>query len=250
MTTPACPCSAQRRQLMFTLGVLSQAKGEQLDTELVRCAVQDWCFFSGSVMGKRTHMSPQAAAPCSKSRSYAKRPVCFVTHSTARAGAPVDKRAGGWVHGTWGWCEQRGDSQVHSEGRSARGGAGGRASRGAQAHQARRRCRSPGSGPPTGGGGGALHQGGEEGAAPSPYPHSTSARSSPYSDSLTKLRIGTMEISGGRSLAKPFRGARRFLLYTIVARTRMYTHDASVGDPSFKYPFLSPRPNPLRFATC
>jgi hypothetical protein len=43
---------------------------------------------------------------------------------------------------------------------------------------------------------------------------------------MQKSRIVTFGISGGRSLTRPFRDARRFPSDTIVARAEGYTHDA------------------------
>jgi hypothetical protein len=47
---------------------------------------------------------------------------------------------------------------------------------------------------------------------------------------MAKLRIVTVGISGGRSLTRPFRDAHRFPLYTIVARSHVYTHAAKFWD--------------------
>jgi hypothetical protein len=69
---------------------------------------------------------------------------------------------------------------------------------------------------------------------------------SPYT-AMKKLRIVTLGVSGGRSLTRPFRDARRFPLETIVARTEGYTYAANVWiHPSFKGHSLSPVPNPSR----
>jgi hypothetical protein len=57
------------------------------------------------------------------------------------------------------------------------------------------------------------------------------------------LRIVTCAISGGRSLTRPSRHARRFPSAGIVARAHMYMYAASVWDLS-KDHFLSPRPKP------
>jgi hypothetical protein len=62
---------------------------------------------------------------------------------------------------------------------------------------------------------------------------------------VTLQRVG---ISGGRWLTRPFRDARRFPLYTIAARTQMYTHDASVWDLSLVQGAFSvaPRQTPYK----
>jgi hypothetical protein len=70
---------------------------------------------------------------------------------------------------------------------------------------------------------------------------------------MQKWRIVTVEISGGRSLTKPFRDARRFPSYTRVARTHMYTYAAQVWDWSLVQGPFSVAPCQtlaLRFATC
>jgi hypothetical protein len=64
----------------------------------------------------------------------------------------------------------------------------------------------------------------------------------PSSTATTKLRIATLGISGGRSLTRPFRDARRFP--SIVARTHMYTHDAKVWGLSLVQGPNSCRPVP------
>ena len=57
---------------------------------------------------------------------------------------------------------------------------------------------------------------------------------------MQKLRIVTVGISGGRSLTRPFRDARRISLDTVVDRSEGCTYDADVWD-LFMTHFLSPR---------
>jgi hypothetical protein len=60
---------------------------------------------------------------------------------------------------------------------------------------------------------------------------------------MTNLRIATSEISGGRSLTRPFRDARRFLSLYMLVPGLTYTRTARKSGicPSFKGHFLSPR---------
>jgi hypothetical protein len=64
----------------------------------------------------------------------------------------------------------------------------------------------------------------------------------PSYSAMQKLRI--VAISGGRSLTRPFRDARRFPSSGIVACTHMYTYDAKVGIcPSSIFCRAVPNPN-------
>jgi hypothetical protein len=77
-------------------------------------------------------------------------------------------------------------------------------------------------------------------------------RRAPCHTATTKLRIGTLGISGGRSLTGPFRDARRFPSDMMVPRTGGYAYDVGVWDLSIVQGPFSVAPCQtleLRFAT-
>jgi hypothetical protein len=64
---------------------------------------------------------------------------------------------------------------------------------------------------------------------PSLQRHSPSLRAQPF---IVRFTMKKLRISGGRSLTGPLRDARRFFLYTVVARTEGHAHDVGVWDLS------------------